>query len=95
MTQKQRRIAIAALSLILLGSAVLCFYKAVQCFNGGIMWVAITSSNPHPSETAKVMGPYWMNKATNWFWSGIGFLTLLLVLFIVNHWIKKRLRSSR
>jgi len=54
------------------------------------MWVAITSSNPHPSETAKVMGPYWMNKATNWFWLGTTFLALWIASLVVNQWAKIR-----
>jgi spore maturation protein SpmA len=54
------------------------------------MWVAITSSNPHPSETAKVMGPYWMNKATNWFGLGTAFVALCIASVIANQWLKKR-----
>jgi hypothetical protein len=93
MTRKQTLIALAVLSLGLLVCAVWCFYLAVQCFDGGILWVAVTSSNPHPSETAKFMGPYWMNKAGNWFWSGMGFIALMVVLLIINYRIGKRRHS--
>ena len=89
MTRKQRRIAIVILSVSLLACVVSCFYLAVQCFDGGIMWVAITSSNPHPSETAKIMGPYWMRKATNWFWLGTAFLALWIASLGVNQLVKK------
>lgn len=90
MRRQQRRIAMIVLSVGLLGCAVSCFYLAVQCFDGGLMWVAVTSSNPHPSDTAKVMGPYWMNKATNWFWFGTAFLALWIASLIVNQQIKSR-----
>jgi hypothetical protein len=93
MTRKQTLIALAVLSLGLLVCAVWCFYLAAQCFDGGIMWVAVTSSNPHPSETAKFMGPYWMNKAGNWFWSGMGFIALMVVLLMINYRIGKRRHS--
>jgi NADH:ubiquinone oxidoreductase subunit 6 (subunit J) len=93
-TRTKRRIAVAVLSVILLTGAVWCFYLAIQCFDGGIMWVAIVSSNPHPSETAKVMAHYWMSKATNWFWSGVGLLALIPITFIINYWMSKRESST-
>ena len=93
-TRKQRLVTVGVLSLSLLVCAVWCFYLAEQCFNGGIMWVAITSSNPHPSETARVMGHYWMSKATNWFWSGTGFLVLIPFTLLINYWISRRRKSQ-
>ena len=44
------------------------------------MYAAETSSNPTPSETAKVMGPYMMNRAEIWFYAGVGFIVLILIL---------------
>jgi hypothetical protein len=40
------------------------------------------------------MAHYWMSKATNWFWSGVGLLTLTAITFIINYWIGKRESST-
>jgi hypothetical protein len=81
---RQRRLIMSLLSLGLLACAVWCFILSGQYFDQGIMYVAETSSNPHPSETAKVMGPYLMDKSRSWLLAGVGCVALLVVALLLN-----------
>ena len=81
---RQRSLIMILLSLVLLVGAVWCFILSAQYFNQGIMYVSETSSNPYPSETAKVMGPYLMGRSRIWLLAGVGCFALIVVAHLVN-----------
>jgi hypothetical protein len=69
--------------LILIVAAVNYFMEAIKFFDAGMPYVAETSSNPHPSETAKIMGPKLMDSSRNYFILGLACsATLIATLFI-------------
>ena len=68
--------------------AVGCFIAALKYYGYGMPYVAETSSNPTPSETAKVLGPQMMNSAQKWFYYGLGFIIALTATLFIK---KKRI----
>ena len=95
MTRRGRRVTIVIVSLSLISCAAWCFYWAVQYLNPGMWYVAVVSSNPNPPESAKVMARYWMDKSTNWFWLGMGFVMLSIIWLIVAFVWAKRHRLNQ
>jgi hypothetical protein len=89
----KRRVLIV-LGLIFLVGAVWCFFKSVQYFDAGIMYVAETSSNPRPSERAKIMGPLLMGKSRAWLRGGLVFTALMVALLVIN-WLRSVDTSDR
>jgi glucose uptake protein GlcU len=79
----RRSLAVIVISVTLLGGAIWCFAKSVQYWDAGIMYVAETSSNPYPSERAKVMGPLLMGQSRTWLRRGViltGFTAMVLLV---------------
>ena len=80
----RRSLAVIVICLTLMGGAVWCFAKSVQYWDAGIMYVAETSSNPHPSERAKVMGPLLMGQSRTWLRRGVIFLGVTAMVLLIN-----------
>jgi hypothetical protein len=78
-----RKSWLLALRLLLTVAAITCFAFSIKYFDGGMPYVAETSSNPHPSETAKVMGQEMMANSTNFLISGLVILAVLFATLFV------------
>jgi hypothetical protein len=77
------KLLLILIRLILIVVAVGCFREAIKFFDAGMPYVAETSSNPHPSEAAKIMGPKLMDSSRNFFILGLACsATLIATLFI-------------
>ena len=72
----------AILRIVLVLGAAGCFVASWRYFDAGVMYVAETSSNPHPSEVARVMGPRVMGYFKLYFWSGVACVVALALSFI-------------
>jgi hypothetical protein len=57
--------------LFLIAVAVGCFIAAYKFLDAAMLYVWETSGNPHPSETAKIMGPKMMKGAITFFVVGM------------------------
>jgi hypothetical protein len=69
--------------LFLIAVTVGCFMEAYKFFDAGMPYVAMISSNPHPSEEAKIMGPKMMSSSRYFFIAGLTCsATLIATLFI-------------
>jgi hypothetical protein len=64
--------------LFLIVVAVGCFIAAYKFFDAAMPYAWEISGNPHPSETAKIMGPRMMKGAITLFFVGLACLTTLL-----------------
>src|SRR5687768_6943095 len=84
MCMRLRHLIMILLSLGLTVLAVRCFIFSYQYFSQGLIYVAETSSNPHPSDLSKVMGPYLMDRSRNWLLAGVGCLALLIAALVIN-----------
>jgi hypothetical protein len=63
--------------------AVGCFTAACKFFDAAMPYVGEISGNPHPSETAKIMGPKMMKGVIIFFIAGLACsATLIATLFI-------------
>ena len=89
---RKQRLLIVVVTLVLFGLACWCLYFAGRYFDAGMWYVAVVSSNPNPPESAELMRRYWMGKSSNWLWTGIGSLVLMIIWLIVN---VKLFRRSR
>jgi hypothetical protein len=58
--------------------AVGCFIAAYKFLDAAMPYVGEISGNPHPSETAKIMGPRMMKGAITLFFVGLACLTTLI-----------------
>jgi len=77
------KLLLILIRLILIVVAVGCFREAIKFFDAGMPYVAETSSNPHPSEAAKIMGPKLMDSSRTFFIAGLACsATLIATLFI-------------
>jgi hypothetical protein len=77
---KSRRLLIRLFLLIV---AVGCFTEAYRFLDAALPYVAVISSNPHPSETAKIMGPKMMGNARIWFIAGLACLAILTATLFI------------
>jgi hypothetical protein len=69
--------------LFLIAVAVSCFMAAYKFFDAAMPYVGEISGNPHPSETAKIMGPKMMKSAMTFFIVGLACsATLIATQFI-------------
>jgi uncharacterized membrane protein len=64
--------------LFLIVVAVGCFIAAYKFLDAAMPYAWEISGNPHPSETAKIMGPRMMKGAITLFFVGLACLTTLL-----------------
>jgi len=78
-----RKSWLLALRLLLTVVAITCFAFSIKYFDDGMPYVAEVSGNPHPSETAKVMGQEMMANSINFLISGLIILAVLLATFFV------------
>jgi hypothetical protein len=79
--RKKRKIL--ALRLWLVVVAIACFYAAFYCFDTGIRYALEVSSNPHPSEAAKTLGPQRMGYMRVFFIAGLASAVGLGVTFLI------------
>jgi hypothetical protein len=89
----QRRGLVVFVYLSLLASSIGCFYLALHYFDAGLMFMAIGSSNPHPTggiEYVRATNEGLMWKAKMWFGFGLVFLGGIIVSLIVNRRGRKR-----
>ena len=69
--------------LFLTAMAVGSLIAAYKFFDAAMLYAGEISSNPHPSETAKIMGPKMMKGAITFFIAGLACsVTLIATLFI-------------
>jgi len=69
--------------LFLAAMAVGSLIAAYKFFDAAMPYAGEISSNPHPSETAKIMGPKMMKGAITFFIAGLACsVTLIATLFI-------------
>jgi len=77
------KLLLILIRLILIVVAIGCFVEAYKFFDAGMPYVAVISSNPHPSEEAKIMGPKMMSSSKTFFIAGLACsATLIATLFI-------------
>jgi hypothetical protein len=79
--------------LSLLACSLGCFYLAWGYFDAGLMFMAIGSSNPHPTggiEYVRAMNDCMIFKAKTWFGIGLVFLGGTFVSVIVRRHDRKR-----
>ena len=69
--------------LFLIAVAVGCFTEACKFFDAAMPYVGELSGNPHPSETAKIMGPKMMSNAKTWFIAGLICLAILIATLFI------------
>jgi len=69
--------------LFLIAVAAGCFTKAYKFFDAVMPYVGEISGNPHPSETAKIMGPKMMGNAETWFMAGLICLAMLITTLFI------------
>jgi hypothetical protein len=82
-SMSKSKLLLISIRLILIVVAFGCFVEAYKFFDAGMPYVAETSSNPHPSEAAKMMGPKLMDSSRTFFFAGLACLaTLIATLFI-------------
>jgi hypothetical protein len=67
----------------LMAVAIGCFIKAAEFFDAAMPYVGEISGNPHPSETAKLMGPKMMGNAEIWFVGGLICSVILIATLFV------------
>ena len=75
---KRRTFVLIILCSGFLVGGLWCFYQAAWYWGEGFPYIAETSSNPHPSEKAKIMGPLLMGKSRAWLWGGVVCVALLI-----------------
>ena len=88
----QRRVFMVFIYLSLLGCIIGCFYLAWGYFDAGLMFMAIGSSNPHPTggiEYVRSMNASLMLKAKIWFGLGLIFTGGIVVSLIINRGRRK------
>src|SRR5205085_33905 len=86
MNPARPKLAIWSIRLGSIIGAIFGFVAAARYFDAGMLYVSETSSNPHPSETAKLMGPRLMQRASALFF----FAIICIVLFIVSFFILRK-----
>jgi hypothetical protein len=79
MSKSTRRL----IRLFLIAVAVGCFTEAYKFFDAAMPYVGEISGNPHPSETAKIMGPKLMGNAESWFIVGLICLAILIATLFI------------
>jgi len=79
MSKSTRRL----IRLFLIAVAVGCFTEAYKFFDAAMPYVGEISGNPHPSETAKIMGPKMMGNAETWFIVGLICLAILIATLFI------------
>ena len=84
------KLLLILIRLILIVATVGCFVEACKFFDAGMPYVAETSSNPHPSEAAKIMGPKLMDSSRTFFFVGLACSAMLIATLF----IKARTGSS-
>ena len=87
MSLSRRRLMLWLIRTLVLVGAVACFVATSRYFDSAMPYVAETSSNPHPSETAKAMGPHLLGNAGLFFKLGIGGVAILIATLFIG---KKR-----
>jgi len=95
MRMSRRSLIAIVVCLILSAVAVWCFVRSLHYWNAGIVYVAETSSNPNPSERARVMGSLLMGKSTAWFNTGAILTALIVMVFMINLSVSALLLSPR
>ena len=78
-----RKSWLLALRLLLTVVAITCFAFSIKYFGDGLPYTAVISSNPHPSETAKVMAHEMMANSTNFLITGLVFFAALFATLFV------------
>ena len=89
----QRRGLMVLIYLSLLACSMGCFYLALRYFDAGLMFMAVGSSNPHPTggiEHVRAMNESLMWKAKIWSGFGLVFLGGIIVSLIINRRSRKR-----
>jgi hypothetical protein len=67
----------------LLVAAIIGFFlKGNEYWKEGIPYVSITSSNPNPSEDAKIMGPLMMRNSQTCLFFSVACFALLVISFL-------------
>jgi len=80
---KRGRLKRLLIRLFLIVAAAGCFIEAYKFFDATMPYVGEISGNPHPSETAKIMGPKMMRNSITFFIAGLICLAVLIsTLFI-------------
>jgi hypothetical protein len=82
----KRRALILFIYLGLLGSSIGSFYFALRYFDTGLMYMAVGSTNPHPTagiEYVRAMNRSYMMKAQICFGLGLIFLAAIIVAVMV------------
>jgi hypothetical protein len=69
--------------LLLLAVAAGCFTAACRFFDAAMPYAGVISGNPHPSETAKIMGLKLMGYAWTWFIVGLVCLSILVATLFI------------
>src|SRR5262245_58799463 len=64
--------------ILLIAVAVGCFTVVYRFFDAAMPYIGEISGNPHPSETAKLIGPKMMVNAETWFIVGLICLAILI-----------------
>src|SRR5258707_12684826 len=83
----QRRGLMVFFYLGLFACSIGCFYFALRYFDAGLMFMAIGSSNPHPTggiEYVRAMNHSLILKAKIWFGFGLVFIGAIIVSVIIN-----------
>ena len=73
--------------LVVCACSVGCFYMALRYFDAGLMFMAIGSSNPHPTggiEYVRAMNHSLMLKAKIWFGFGLVLIGGIIVSMVIN-----------
>ena len=70
--------------LFLIIVAAGCFIAAYKYFDAGLPYAAEVSSNPHPSEAAKIMAPRMMSSSRTYFIAGLACSVILIATFAIN-----------
>jgi hypothetical protein len=86
MNPARRKLVSWSIRLCSVIGATFCFVEAARYANAGMLYVAETSSNPHPSETAKLLGPQLMQRASAFFF----FAFICIALFVVSFFILRK-----
>ena len=75
-------------SALVMGGIVSLIFSYHYC-SSGIPYVAVTSSNPNPSDVARVMGPRMMDLGMKWLYVAI----LCVLVFAATFLIKRRQKT--
>jgi hypothetical protein len=69
--------------VFLIAIAAGCFTRAYKFFDAAMPHIGEISGNPHPSETAKIIGPKMMVNAETWFIVGLICLVILIATLFI------------